>query len=92
MVFSHLVFSSRPAEYDKNGRWEIHFSAHSGQISVPTLSRVAQLFQRPDDSASGSQGYDGAFFFFYDGILNILICLIPENLRSKPESHHVRAE
>lgn len=62
MVFSHLVFSSRPAEYDKNGGWEIHFSAHSGQISVPALSRVAQLFQRPDNSASGSQGYGGAFF------------------------------
>lgn len=91
MVFSHLVFSSCPAEYDKNGRWEIHFSAHSGQISVPTLSRVAQLFQRPDNSASGSQGYDGAFFF-YDGILNILISLIPEHLHSEPESHHVRAE
>lgn len=46
------------AKHDQNSRWEIHLSPHSGQVSVPTLPWAAQLFQRPYNSASGSQGYD----------------------------------
>lgn len=47
-----------PAEHDENGGREIHLPSHSGKVSVPTLPRAAQLFQRPDDGAAGCQGYD----------------------------------
>lgn len=47
-----------PAEHNENSGREIHLSPHSGKVSVPTLPRAAQLFQRPDDGAAGCQGYD----------------------------------
>lgn len=53
LIFSFLL----AAQHDQNSGRQIHLPAHSGQVSVPTLPRAAQLLQRPDNGAAGRQGY-----------------------------------